>query len=367
MDSANDNAPTFASQSVSISLKETQPVGSIVYIAAALDFDAGLNGVMSYNLVDPSLTFLINSNTGLLTLNKLLIYEQRSVYNLTITAQDRGTTPLSTNMSIIVNVIDTNDFTPKFNQQAYVFNVSENVALGSQCGAVLAKDANRGRNGFVTYAIKPSLLSQKFGINSLTGIIFTNVTLDYERRKQYNLSVIAKDGGSPAKSSVVPVTINIINENDNRPLLSNSTYVFTVPENLLPQSHVGFVFAQDNDPNADLAYSLLASSTPFKIDRSSGEIMTNSFLDREKLSEYVLTVKVSDSIHSVSATVSVLLSDVNDNSPTFTQSGVYTAYVYENLPIGTVILKIIATDPDAGVNGTVTYSIDQGTSIIILF
>jgi hypothetical protein len=358
--SANQKRPSFAQSSLTLSLRDTQPVGSTIYIAAAVDPDLGVNGIIRYSLVDPTSTFTVNPTTGYVVLSKLLVVGQAKSYIFVIVAQDQGSPPKRSNMTVYVNVIESNNFAPQFTGIAYIFAVAESANVRSAVGVVSASDSDRGRNGFVTYSVKPSLYSHKFNIDPLKGSLTTAVTLDYERRTQYNLTIVAKDGGVPSKSSSVPVTIDVIDENDNWPVLINTTFTFFIVENVPPRSHVGYIIAYDKDPMAVLAYSFVSSSSEFIVDSSSGEIVTRNIIDREAGAFYTMTVAVSDGLHTATATVTVTVLDLNDNSPTFTQVGTYSTLLSVHEPIGTVLIKLTATDPDQGPNGTVTYSIQQG-------
>lgn len=96
----------------------------------------------------------------------------------------------------------------------------------------------------------------------------------------------------------------------------------------------------------------------------SGAVSTTNSLDREKCSNYTLIIKAADqgavSLTST-ATLSINLSDENDNNPTFERTG-YRAIVSEDLPLGTEILRLNARDPDEGPNAEVTFSLIEEAS-----
>lgn len=205
-----------------------------------------------------------------------------------------------------------------------------------------AVDEDRGDNGRIFYHISEGNEAAKFGIFP-DGMLYVKSPLDREAKDYYALSVVAKDGGAPSRSSTVSVVIHVIDENDNAPQFTNETFTFYIPENEAPDSYVGRLTATDNDVgrNAELTFSIGTSQTDFSIDPKSGFIKTLRYFDRERLiqttgQDYIaLEAIVSDNgvvrlRHRARIHVHIL--DVNDNAPSF-QRLPYKAQVSLHFPI----------------------------------
>ncbi|MEQ2288966.1 Cadherin-23 [Ameca splendens] len=131
-------------------------------------------------------------------------------------------------------------------------------------------------------------------------VISVTRPLDYEMvpKGMIYLTVMAKDGGNPPLNSTVPVTVEVIDENDNPPEFSKSSYIIKISENLIAGATVLVVNATDLDSSrefgqASLIYSLEGSSQ-FRLNSRSGELTTTALLDREQKSEYILIVRAVD-------------------------------------------------------------------------
>lgn len=129
----NDNAPFFESPSLQISIPENVEVETPTYVAHARDADSGRNGAVRYTLTEnPGDAFALGSQTGSLVVRRTLDYEARHRYRLVLTATDGGTPPLSSNMSLLVEVQDVNDNAPMFQRPQYYVNVLESLPANSQ-------------------------------------------------------------------------------------------------------------------------------------------------------------------------------------------------------------------------------------------
>jgi protocadherin-16/23 len=111
--------------------------------------------------------FGIFPNSGWIYLRQPLDRESRYHYTLTVAATDNGTPAGTATSRVSVNVLDANDNDPVFTQEAYEFNVEENLARGAQVGRVAATDADLDVNAAVRYSLIPSNTS--FQINPVTG------------------------------------------------------------------------------------------------------------------------------------------------------------------------------------------------------
>ena len=114
----------------------------------------------------------------------------------------------------------------------------------------------------------------------------------------YQLNITATDGGSPQLSGSTMITIIVVDENDNNPIFSASTYRQNIGENAPEGSVVQILEAADADStsNGELVYSLLEGTDVFEVDNSSGivTVLNSSLLDYEVQRSFSFLVEVRD-------------------------------------------------------------------------
>ncbi|CAB1425059.1 unnamed protein product [Pleuronectes platessa] len=334
----------------------------------ATDGDDGPFGLVRYYFSDEPDQFSLDDETGWVTLRASLDYELLRRFTLTVLARDGGGE--ETTGRIRVNVLDVNDNAPLFQKEAYVGSLRENEQAVQPVARVRATDEDSPPNNFLTYTItSASAFLEYFSITMVEGYAVISVTrpLDYEQvpKGMIYLTVMAKDGGNLALNNTIPVTVEVIDENDNPPEFSRPSYIVKIPENIIAGATVLLVNATDLDASrefgqASLIYSLEGSSQ-FRLNSRSGEITTTALLDRELKSEYILIVRAVDGgvgpqQKTGIATVNITILDINDNAPLWRDEP-YHANVVEMSPINTDVISVLAVDPDNGGNGTVEYSI----------
>lgn len=366
----NDNKPVFVREKHDIKLPENAAVGQEVYLAHAVDLDSGINNritySLSYNLDDQ---FRIAEATGVIYLNRPIRAEPGTTVNLEITATDGGEPSLFSKHTIVVTIEDVNDHTPVFDHTSYETSLLESTPVNERFFALAASDADLGMNGRISYAITEGNNEGKFGVFP-DGFLYVRSPLDREDKDYYSLIVTASDMGNPSRSSVVPVVIHVIDENDNAPEFTNTTFSFNIRENEPPDSFVGKLTATDRDigRNAELIFSLSNTQNDFAIDPKNGFIKTLHVFDREELMlstgqnfitfEAAVTDNGSPRLRD-KVKVNVYVTDVNDNPPKFLRAP-YKVQISEGSPAGTQVLRLYTSDADEGLNGDVYYSIAGG-------
>ncbi|KAL3276606.1 hypothetical protein HHI36_011978 [Cryptolaemus montrouzieri] len=364
----NDNFPVFTVPYYSVALPEDVEVGTLVTKVHATDADIGINRKIRYAFIDSfNNHFKMESDSGIVTLAKPLDRELRAMYNLTIQAVDQGSPQLSSVTTLIVNVQDINDNPPEFSNKYYFATVPEIDAVGTEVVRVLATSKDTGVNADVYYSIIGGNEHKKFSIpNNKSGAIVIAEMLDYERAKDYFLTIQAVDGGEPPLSNVATVNISIIDCNDNTPVFNQISYSAQIKED----AQVGEVVVQvlatdlDSDKNGKVIYSIIGGDNQeqFSVDPDTGLISIADSLDRENISNYSLDILAKDNglpELSRQTTVYIDILDANDNPPLFSQAN-YTAVVQEDKPIGHKILKFDIKDADIPPN-TVPYTFDFRT------
>ncbi|KAF7478164.1 protocadherin gamma-A8-like [Marmota monax] len=369
----NDNAPKFEAENLEVKINEVAAPGARYPLPEAIDPDVGVNSLQSYQL-SPSHHFSLDVQTRddgtlnpELVLEHTLDREEEAVHHLVLTASDGGDPRRSSTVRIQVTVLDTNDNAPVFAQPIYRAKVLENVPPGTLLLTVRASDPDEGANGKVAYKFRKINEKQSpiFQLNENTGEIFVAKSLDYEECSFYEMEIQAEDGGGLKGRTKVLIMVEDVN--DNRPEVTITSLFSPVREDA-PQGTVIVLFNahdQDSGKNGQVFCSI-QENLPFKLENSIEDyyrLLTAQILDREKASEYNITVTATDrGMPSLSTEIHITLyvTDINDNPPAFSQAS-YSIYLPENNLRGTSIFSVTAQDPDNNENARVTYSLVEDT------
>ncbi|XP_067849588.1 protocadherin Fat 4 [Heptranchias perlo] len=361
----NDHTPKFSRDMYSFDIPEDTAPGSIVAAILASDADSGANGEITYVVEeDDEGLFFLNSVTGVFNLTQTLDYEKQQYYILTVRAEDGGG-QFST-VRVYFNVLDVNDNPPIFNPSSYSTVVMENLPPSASILTVKATDADDGPNSQLTYNIASGDSLQHFDIDN-NGVLSVKQQLDRESQSFYNLVIRAHDLSLlPASrfTSTAQVSVILLDVNDSPPRFISSKMAY-VQENSPMNTVVYKAQATDPDsgPNSYVEYTLLShSGNKFSVGTIDGELQLTGELDREVVSNYTLTVIATDKGEpplSSSMDVTVIVLDVNDNTPVFQQL-LYEVEISENTFSGIDLIQVTATDLDEGTNGQVRYHIAHG-------
>ncbi|KAM6946143.1 protocadherin Fat 3a [Aplochiton taeniatus] len=355
----NDNPPAFSLARYTASVYEDTPAKALLTRIQAIDPDEGPSRKVLYSLTDSAGgAFSIDESSGVVVLERGLDRELRPSYQITVRASDQGSPRrLSSLANVTVTVLDVNDNPPVFERRDQLATVPEDVGPGTEVIRVYAASKDIGTNAEITYSIRSGNEHGKFHIHPLTGAISVSKALDYETCRDYFLTVEARDGGTPPLSAVTTVNINLTDVNDNAPMFSRDGYAAVVSEDSAVGASVVQLTAEDVDSqvNGDIIYSIVSGdgNNQFFIDPLSGMVKVNKQLDREMVSGYSLAIRALDSGSppmSSTVMVTVDVSDINDNPPTFSPANLSTV-IQENKPIGTSILQLSVIDQDSSHNG----------------
>ncbi|XP_058533426.1 protocadherin gamma-A4 isoform X5 [Ochotona princeps] len=329
----NDNAPKVTMTSLTSSIQEASPPGTVIALFNVHDSDSGENGLVTCS-VPESLPFMLEKAYGnyhrLLT-QRALDREEVSEYNITVTATDQGTPPLSTETHITLQVVDINDNAPAFPRTSYSAYIPENNPRGASILGMTAQDPDSGDNAQVTYSLAEDTvqgvpLSSYVSINSNTGVLYALRSFDYEQFRDLQLWVTASDSGDPPLSSNASLTLFVLDQNDNVPEIlyptiptDGSTGVELAPRSAEPGYLVTKVVAVDRDSgqNAWLSYRLLKASEPglFSVGLHTGEVRTaRALLDRDALKQSLVVAVQDHGQPPLSATVTLTVA-VADSIP----------------------------------------------------
>ncbi|XP_072368876.1 protocadherin gamma-C5-like [Scyliorhinus torazame] len=315
----NDNAPEIKVTSVSNTVSEDVPPGTVISLINVIDQDSGENGQVHCEITKniPFKLQTSSSNHFKLITSDLLDRETVAVYNIQILARDSGSPPLSTKKTIQISVSDLNDNAPQFTQMLYTVYVMENNSPGASVFAVTALDPDRDQNSIVSYAMIQDLPSSSvISVNANNGDIYALRSFDYEELKSFQVQVQARDAGVPPLSSSATLNVIILDQNDNAPVIaspssqSGSAEVEIVPQKAGQGYLVTKITATDADSgqNARFRYRVLDASDPslFIVGVTSGEIRTaRGILEQDSSSQSLVILVKDNGQPSLSSTVTI--------------------------------------------------------------
>ncbi|KAM5140959.1 protocadherin-15 [Mantella aurantiaca] len=365
---ANDNTPTFSNISYNVKIYTDMAPGENVLRLTAVDADEGTNGQITYEILAGAQgQFIINNKSGIISISPGVTLTVGESYALTVKASDNA--PFAQRRSSITTVYievlpPNNQSPPRFPQLMYNLEISEAMRIGANLLNLQATD----REGDpITYLIQNGDPQKVFNLTISSGLLILAKPLDRESTDRYILIVTASDG-RPDGTSTATVNVLVTDVNDNDPVFD-----LYLPRNLTVQEEevnafVGQVRAMDPDAgvNGQVRYSLANLINVFRI-TSNGSIYTSVKLDREVRDYYELIVEATDSAPAdprrSTVTLTIKVTDIDDNSPVFTNSSYYVS-VPENMTPGTVFLQVQAKDADLGAN--ITYRI-RSQEVLQLF
>ncbi|KAI4818747.1 hypothetical protein KUCAC02_004049 [Chaenocephalus aceratus] len=373
----NDNAPRFSRPSYYLDHPELTEVGSLVTRVSATDPDEGFNGKIFYFIRSQSEFFRINSSTGEIFVKQQLRYQNSTGassininrHSFIVTASDRAVTPLMSETTVIVNIVDSNDNPPEFDSPSYFTPVTKSVKVGTRLIRVVAHDEKDfGLNSVVEYLITGGNSSSKFKLDKTGGWITVASSLTSDMNKVFLIDITASDRGNPPLSARTTVRIAVTEENHHTPEFSQSQISASVSESLVVGTAIRTLSARDKDKDTNglIAYNITSGNDKglFSLNSKTGLLSLALPLDFEEKQQHELRVSATDGgwISKTSyVTVTVHVTDVNDNPPVFDPEE-YFPIVQENVPSGTTVVKLNATDRDSGANAVMAYVIQSSDS-----
>ncbi|XP_063269943.1 protocadherin gamma-A10-like [Prinia subflava] len=385
---ANDNAPVFSQAEYTVRVPEDVPVGSVLVTVTATDADEGMNGQMKYSFHKisdrASELFFLDSETGEITVKDELDFEEITSHELEVQAHDGG--ELFDTAKVVISVTDVNDNAPELTVSSAVSAISEDAPLGTVVALLHVQDGDSGANGEVRCLLQqdvPFRLEKSFKDYYR---LVTSRELDREQVSEYNVTVRAADGGSPALQSSAVLALRVLDVNDNAPVFEQERYSARLAENNAAGALVLTVRATDADwgQNARVRYRLREGrvrgaplSSYVSVQAETGALYALRSLDYEQVRELQLWVRAEDGgAPALSSNVSVrlLIVDENDNAPQVLYpasaaaaaagsgaawSGVELAPRWAEA--GALVAKVVAVDADAGQNAWLSYELAKAT------
>ncbi|XP_073342633.1 protocadherin beta-15-like [Pagrus major] len=376
---ANDNVPVFSQTVYKASLPENSPLDTLVISVSATDADEGMNGEVTYgfdHVSDETQVFSLNPKTGEVKVAGSIDYEKESSYEMQISAKDG--LGLASYATIIIEISDVNDNAPVIHLKSLTNPIPENVSPGTEVGIINVQDRDSESNRQVRCSIQQGAPFKLVpSIKNYYSLVTTG-QLDRELVSDYNITITATDEGSPPLSSSKTVQLSVADINDNPPVFEEQSYSAYVSENNKPGSTLCSVTARDPDwrQNGTVIYSLLPGevngapvSSCVSVNGDTGVIHAVRSFDYEQFRSFKVQVMARDNGSpplSSNVTVSVFVSDVNDNSPQILYpapegNSFMTELVPKAAHGGSLVSKVIAVDADSGQNAWLSYHIVKST------
>ncbi|XP_061858757.1 protocadherin gamma-B5-like [Colius striatus] len=393
---ANDNAPVFAQERYRASLREDAPPGSTVLNVSASDADAGTNAHITYGFgkvpAKVLTKFVVDPESGVITLQEALDFEETRGYTLLVEARDGG--GLTAHCKVELEVLDVNDNAPEVILTSMWSPVPEDAPSGTVVAVVKVRDRDSGENGQVWCELSGEApLSLVAATSGGSYKVVTSSALDREQAPEHRVTVVARDRGSPSLSSSATLVLEVSDVNDNAPVFEEAAYSAYVSENNAVGAPVVRVVARDADAGANgrVSYALAGGSAGaaayVSVEARSGELYAQRSFDYEQCREFAVTVRAQDGgapARSSTATVRVFVLDRNDNAPRVlwpapaegaaagaAASSASSSGPFEVVPrsaeAGYLVAKVVAVDADAGRNAWLSYELVSGPAEPALF
>ncbi|XP_061581339.1 protocadherin gamma-A12-like isoform X35 [Cololabis saira] len=377
---ANDNAPVFSQDIYQATVPENSPPETTVISIAATDADEGLNGDVTYDFGHVSdndiNVFSIDPKTGKIKIIGVIDFEENNSFEMRVEAKDG--LGLTSYAKVIIDITDVNDNAPAIYIKSLSNPIPENIPPGTEVGIINVQDRDSEQNGQVRCSIQQTVPFKLVpSIKNYYSLVTTG-QLDRELVSDYNITITATDEGSPPLSSSKTVQLSVADINDNPPVFEEQSYSAYVTENNKPGSTLCSVSARDPDwrQNGTVIYSLLPGevngarvSSYVSVNGDTGVIHAVRSFDYEQFRSFKVHVMARDNGSpplSSNVTVSVFISDVNDNSPQILYpapegSSFMTELVPKAAHGGSLVSKVIAVDADSGQNAWLSYHIIKST------
>lgn len=421
----NDNRPQFEKVDCVGHIPRNIPIGKEIFTLSAIDFDAG--NIISYRIVSGNEDgcFTLDGNIGTISVTCDLGDVKSDVRELNFTATDSShfsdTSRMRINLIRTKNISETsvkllnnenigfecrdtgvarkltdiiasseknnmpvsikeefammpsrygeNVHTPELINFPNEIRINESLPLNYILTSIKGRDRDLGYNGKLIYGISSGDDDSVFRIDPDTGDLRLIGYLDRERTTKYELNITIYDLGKPQKSISQILPVVILDVNDNAPKFEKNLVNIHVSENIANGTAIYKFNATDKDEgeNAIVSYSIVYETCEFYINSTTGVLSISEPLDREKQNFFELTIRASDGTNDLSALhsdalIRIIVDDVNDNAPNFSLPQ-YSVRAREDIPLGTMVAILTATDPDLGEGGEIEYSMEGEADI----
>ena len=286
--------------------------------------------------------FDLNKDTGVLRAKVALDRESNgSILRIAVQLRQFIKNEVVTDQAtIVVTILDLNDNKPFWRNQnpsGRTFNVREDLPLGSLIGHIpIAEDPDIGANSLIEYEFSDPVFDDTFLLSPFTGDLYLRESLDHEKKRTYEISILAMSdsntGTASTMTSSITVTVSVTNVNDDPPLIVFPESSIEVSENI-GMSQIVTEFSVSDDYSTQLTCELItispvthAAQNTFQVNPSCNKISTSRSLDFETTPVYTLKLIACDEdVICSEKDFAVVVIDENDNKPQILSSQVQIA------------------------------------------
>lgn len=357
----------------------------------AVDNDSGDNARITYSLQPSSnltdLTFEIGGSSGVLMITGDLDREIKDTYQLTVIARDNGRPQQVSTVDVEINVLDSNDNPPEFDGYVdmslihgkmiptYYASVSEDTPVGTVISKVYANDSDfaGNGNGLILFDLPHKIGERQFfEVDSKDGSIITISELDFERQTSHNLTIIARDLGSPSLTATAVLHVKVLDVDEaedrievDRPVFQHRYYEVEIEENSVVPLKLLQLNVSESYWHERVKYGIVSNDSEihklFGIHPDNGSLVLKRNVDREVRESYQFRVKVDwgksgrgmpvmiypvggdklGGLRANEAKIVVRVKDANDNAPRFRNKGrPFLAAIPANVNYGHEIIRV---------------------------
>ncbi|XP_009993847.1 PREDICTED: protocadherin gamma-B3-like, partial [Chaetura pelagica] len=250
---ANDNPPVFTKEIYMFQLLENLPEGSLAFQVKATDSDEGTNAEITYSFSgiakNALQVFSLDSRTGDVKVTGPLDYEEGKYYEATVEGKDGG--GLTAHAKVHIDILDVNDNAPTITILPILNPVPEDSEPRTVIAVINVRDRDSGDNGKVSCNIDGGLPFRLESSSANTYKLIIASGLDREQVSAYNITITARDRGSPSLWSRAALVLEVSDVNDNAPVFEEASYSAYVAENNAAGALVVRVRARDADAGAN--------------------------------------------------------------------------------------------------------------------
>lgn len=367
----NDNAPIIMPP-FNYDVRENQPMGTEVGCVDARDADSGILGDLVYsissmdggNVCLPGSMFAINSTSGCISTCDALDYESEISHSFVVVVCDSDPSPMCSNRTFTVNVVDLNDNAPIYAEDPFVVDVNEGIAINTRVSVISSSDLDSPNNSVVMYSFLNT--SAPFNINAASGEVIYNGVNEIDFEGPTRTYIINVQGLNPpfllddvTQRADVALVLNVVDRNDNPPVFPQPSDTVSIPEHTPISTEIYSLSTTDGDSvsNSAVRYEIVGTGSPFAIQGNA--VINSGIIDYDPPSmerNYELTIHainepaaVDDVTQISTFTLTVAVTDINDNAPECT--GRDSFILTEFAEVSMSLVRVTANDIDDGLNG----------------
>ena len=311
----NDNPPMFDKPIYEIYVKENTEVNTSIIRVIATDPDLDVNA-QTYFEFDLDThnhygnAFAIDTQSGIISLQGDLDYENSKSHLLVVLAKDKGSDPLTSTSQIVVMVTDVNDNAPEIKvntlTSSRVPEVVENLPENTFVAHISVTDKDTGVNGQVTCVMENDQNFKLVNLYQAEYQVTTGKVFDREVVAEYHVMILCSDRGQIPLTTASSIEVQVTDANDHTPVFTSQVYSTAIGENNALETFIAQLQATDSDigDNGQITYEVSPEYKHFvAIDHSTGIVTAAISFDYEHILSMTIVAKASDrGVPSMSST-----------------------------------------------------------------